>query len=131
MSIKKTIIEQLNNMASVALKPEDQERWGRAMEALSKELDCEMEKNVEESLLQISGYNGSDFIFDRSTAPIAPGTIAYFKLGNLTHNIPAYVSACHEYSGKWKYDLTIAVMQDDGWHTTRIYNVESKWLTQL
>ena len=119
-------------MAEVALKPEHQKQWAKAMDILSKQLaTSEMEKEAQEALAQLIGYTGSDFVFDRSIPPIAPGTIVYYKLGNMTPLIPAYVHARHEYSGKWKYDLTLAIKHDDGWHLTRIYNIESEYLKQI
>jgi len=132
MSIETNIIEQLDAMAQVAIKSEDMPRWEKAKEQLLKSLGAgKMKEEAEASFQQLIAYNGSDFVFDRSTAPIAPGTIIYFRLGNMTPAIPAYVHARHEYSGKWKYDLTLAVRMPDAWHLTRIYNVEDKWLTQI
>jgi len=129
MGNEKIIIQELNHIADVVIKPEDKERWAHAMEILSKRLDfANMDDEAQESLQQLIDYNGSDFVFDRSTAPVAPGTIVYFKLGNMTPSIPAYVHARHEYSGKWKYDLTFAIKEEDGWHITRIYNIESRYL---
>lgn len=134
MNIENRIIQELNNIATVALQPEDQERWANAMKLLAKQLGTnEMEKQAQAALNQLINYTGSDFVFDRSTAPVAPGTIVYFKLGNMTPPIPAYVHARHEYSGKWKYDLTLAIFhdEDNAWHTTRIYNVDSDYLTVI
>lgn len=130
--IEATIIEQLDAMAQVAIKPEDLPRWEKTKEELLKKLGAgKMQEEANAALKQLTGYTGSDFVFERSEAPVVPGTIVYFQLGDLTVPIPAYVNARHEYSGKWKYDLIIAVRMPDAWHTTRIYNVESRWLTQI
>lgn len=126
MSIAKTIIEQLDNMAKVALNPEDQERWQKTKNILIKQLAWR--DDGAEALEQLRRYDGSDFRFERGDAPIEPGLIVYFQLGDMTPPIPAYIHARHEYSGCWKYNITLAVKQADGWHTTRLYNVESKWL---
>jgi hypothetical protein len=88
-----------------------------------------MERNIfDATLKQLIGYNGPDFVFNKTEAPISPGTIVLFKLGNLTDDIPAYVHARHEYSGKWKYDLIFALLEGDSWRLTRIYNVESGFI---
>ena len=59
------------------------------------------------------------------------GTIVTFKLGDMTGSIPAFIRARHEYSGGYKYDIVVAVKMPDAWHTTRLYNIEEKWLTVI
>jgi hypothetical protein len=131
MSIEKTIIEELDAMAQTVIKAEDMPRWANTKELLSQRLSVDMNETAQAALQQLRRYDGRDFIFEVTVSPIDTGVIVYFKLGDMSPNIPAYVHARHEYSGKWKYDLTIAVMQSDGWHITRIYNIESKWLTMI
>lgn len=131
-SMSETIINALKSIAEVHLPAEDHERFKLSMQELQKRLAMgNMYQEVGASHEQIIKCNGSDFIFEKSLPLIAAGTIAYFQLGEMTPPIPAYVHARHEYSGHWKYDLIIAVRVPDGWHLTRIYNVESKWLTQI
>jgi hypothetical protein len=128
--IEKTIIEQLDNMAKVALKPEDMERWNRTKDELMYRLTTNpMQVAATGSYFQLRQYDGTDFQFKKTQPLHQPGKIAAFKLGDMTPSIPAFINARHEYSGKWKYDIIIAVKLQDAWHTTRLYNIEEKWLT--
>jgi hypothetical protein len=56
------------------------------------------------------------------------GEVATVKFGDLTPHIPARVVGIHLYNGKVKYDLELAIFMDDGWITTRIYNVDSNFV---
>lgn len=128
--IEKTIIEQLDAMAKVALKPEDQERWNRTKDELEYRLTTNpMQLAATDAFFQLRRYDGTDFLFELTKPKHNPGCIVAFKLGDMTPAIPAFINARHEYSGKWKYDIIIAVKLHDAWHTTRLYNIEEKWLT--
>jgi hypothetical protein len=129
---EKIIIEQLDKMAQVALKPEDMGRWNKTKETLLQGLERDNMRDIcTASYFQLLKYTGTDFQFNKSEPLHQPGTIAIFKLGDMTGSIPAFIRARHEYSGCWKYDLEIAVKMPDAWHTTRLYNIEEKWLTAL
>lgn len=56
------------------------------------------------------------------------GEVVTLKFGDITGAIPAKITGMHLYSAKIKYDLELAVLFEDGWHTTRIYNVDSKFV---
>jgi hypothetical protein len=91
-----------------------------------------MERHLfDEALAKLISLNGSDFVFKKAERVIYSGQLAIFKLGNLTGDIPVYVSSARELSGQWKYDLIFMWLEDDGWHTSRMYNIESRLLRNI
>lgn len=125
--MNKVIIEELDKIVKVVLPESDHERWNNVMRMLSAEPD--LKQAAHESLHTLRNYTGTDFQFKKSEPLHEPGTIVTFKLGDLTASIPAYIHARHEYSGRYKYDLIVTVKMPDAWHTTRLYNIEEKWLS--
>jgi hypothetical protein len=129
---EKIIIEQLDKMAQVALRPEDMARWNKTKETLLQGLDRDNMNDIcTASYFQLQKYDGTDFQFKKSKPMHEPGAIVIFKLGDMTGAIPAFIRARHEYSGRWKYDMEIAVKMPDAWHVTRLYNIEEKWLSVI
>lgn len=130
MKHEKLIIEVLNDMAAAALNPEDFERWEKVKAVLLARSDNSMHELANQSLESLKGYNGRDFkaVGDDIVPLHGRGTIGYFQMGQMMPPIPAFIHARHQYSGGWKYDLNIAVLMDDGYHVTRLYNIEEKWV---
>jgi hypothetical protein len=131
MKHAKLIIETLDEMAQVALRPEDLGRWAEVKEKLLQRAEeTSMNDMAKEAEAMLRSYDGSDFkaVGDDIEPLHGRGTNAYFKLGEMTPAIPVFIHARHQYSGGWKYDLNIAVKMGDGYHVTRLYNVEEKWI---
>ena len=118
----------VNAICEQSLDPEKFEWWEKIKEELSKVRKGPDE--IDQSLDTLQGFDGTDF---RPTGDeIKPlhqrGTIGWFRLGVMMPALPAFIHARHQYSGCWKYDLNFAVQFTDGWHVTRIYNVEEKYI---
>ncbi len=56
------------------------------------------------------------------------GKKRYLQFGDLTGKIPVMIRGAHSYGMKQKFDLELAIFGGDGWHTTRIYNVDANYV---
>lgn len=56
------------------------------------------------------------------------GKKGFLQFGDLTGQIPIIVRGVHLYNDKKKFDLELVVFKGDGWHATRIYNVDSDYV---
>jgi hypothetical protein len=80
-------------------------------------------KNVLES------FDGTDFQFEGPELPSKYQRGQIVNLDICPVLIPARILSVHFYNNKVKYDIAINVLNEDGWHTKRMYNIDEDILS--
>lgn len=73
-------------------------------------------------------YDSPQIYRDDAAPSLQIGDKAFLQFGTLTDKIPVLIKAVHLYNNKHKYDVELHVLKSDGWHATRIYNVDSEYV---
>lgn len=73
----------------------------------------------------LESFDGTHFNFEGPELPSKYQRGEIVDLDICPILIPARILSVHFYNNKEKYDLIIAVLRENGWHTHRIYNVDA------